>query len=283
MDGTPTHRRLLAFMVLACGYSWTLWALMMASAQGWLPFHFPTNFLGSFGPSLAGLVLAAREGRAKALLRSAVQWRFRGRWYAVALLGPPLLLAAALGLAVLLGQVLPAPANLDKAALLPLLFVVILVLGGPLGEEFGWRGFLLPELLKTRGPLAASLWVAAAWFLWHVPLFWLEGAAQKGSSMVLFGASVMAFSVLFTWIYLGTGRSLLAALLVHTMVNLPSFCLSSVYPDVEGGHADAFLTGLLTLAAAAVVLAKWPGVPREALQPPPNAVDDSTGVAPPSV
>lgn len=261
-------RRCVLFMVVACGYSWTLWALMMASAQGWLPFRFPTNFLGSFGPSLAGLLLAARAGGAKALLRSAAQWRFGGRWYAVALLGPPLLLVAALGLLVFFGQHLPAPAHLDKAFLLPLLFLVILVLGGPLGEELGWRGFLLPELLKSRGPLAASLWVAAAWFLWHVPLFWLEGAAQKGASMALFGVSVAAFSVLFTWVYLATSRSLLAALLLHTMVNLPSFCLSSVYPDVESGHADAFLTGLLALTAAAVVFTRWPGVPLEALTDP---------------
>ena len=256
-----SERPWLIFMVLACGYSWTLWGLMMASAQGWLPFHFPTNFLGSFGPSLAGLVMAVREKGARALLRSVVRWRFPGRWYAVACLGPPLLMAAALGLGVLFGQSLPAPENLDKALFLPLLFLVILVLGGPLGEELGWRGYLLPELLKRQGPLKASLWVAAAWFLWHVPLFWLEGSAQKGGSIVFFAASVAAFSVLFTWVYLATGRSLLAVLLAHTMVNLPSFCLSHVFPgEADSDLSSAVLTVLLLLAAAAVVWAKGPGV-----------------------
>lgn len=261
MSKRLSDRPWLLFMVLACGYSWVLWGLMMASAQGWLPFHFPTNFLGSFGPSLAGLVMAAREGRAKALLKSVVRWRFPAKWYAAAFFGPPLLMAAALGLAILFGQSLPAPANLDKAPLLPLLFLVILVLGGPLGEELGWRGYLLPELLRRQNPLRASLWVAAAWFLWHVPLFWLEGSAQKGGSIAFFAASVAAFSVLFTWVYLATGRSLLAVLLAHTMVNLPSFCLSHVFPgEADSDLSSAVLTVLLLLAAAAVVWAKWPGV-----------------------
>ena len=260
----PKRHPVVLFMLVACGYSWSLWALMMASAQGWLPFHFPTNFLGSFGPSLAGLVLAARAKGARALLRSVVQWRFGWRWYAVACLGPPLLIGAALGGSLLLGQALPPPVNLDKAALLPLLFLVILVLGGPLGEELGWRGYLLPELLAKQGRLRASLWVAAAWFIWHLPLFWLEGAAQKGSSVAVFGVSVAAFSVLFTWIYLGAGRSLLAALLVHTMVNLPSFCLSQVFPgDADNSLTDGLLAALLVLAAAAVVWARWPGVPSD--------------------
>jgi membrane protease YdiL (CAAX protease family) len=250
------------FMVLACGYSWILWGLMMASAQGWLPFHFPTNFLGSFGPSLAWLVMAAKNrGGARALLKSTLQWRFGGRWYAVALLAPPLLFVLVLALGVLFGQVLPAPQNLDKAAWVPLLFVVVLLLGGPLGEELGWRGYLLPELLSKQGRLRASLWVAAAWFVWHLPLFWLEGAAQKGSSMLFFGVCVAAFSVLFTWIYIGSGGSLLAALLAHTMVNLSSFCLSHVFPSAaDSDLTNSLLAGLLVLAAIAVVLARWPWV-----------------------
>mgnify|MGYP001765756476 CR=1 FL=1 len=260
------RRDLFLFAFLACGYSWSLWALMMASAQGWLPFHFPTNFLGSFGPSLAALVLAAREqGGVRALLRSCVRRRFGGRWYAAALLGPPLLVALALGATLMLGQSPGAPANLDKAVWLPVLFPVILVLGGPLGEELGWRGYLLPRLLQRAAPLQASLAVAAFWFLWHVPLFWLEGAAQKGGSIALFAVMVAAFSVLFTWLWLGTGGSLLAALLAHTMINLASVCTEAVFPALSETEVDDFvLAGLLAIAAILVVAFKWPGTSGEA-------------------
>jgi uncharacterized protein len=254
-------RSLLLFMLIACGYSWTLWALMMASAQGWLPFNFPTNFLGSFGPSLAALILSARQkGGVRAVLRSCVQWRFGGRWYAAALLGPPLLIVLALGVMLLSGQSSGSPVNLDKAVWLPVLFIVILILGGPLGEELGWRGYLLPRLLQRTGPLKASFGVAAFWFLWHVPLFWLEGAAQKGSSMALFAAMVAAFSVLFTWLWMGTGGSLLAALLAHTMVNLTSVCVEAVFPDAGVSDVgELVLAGFLVAAAFLVVALKWPG------------------------
>jgi membrane protease YdiL (CAAX protease family) len=160
------------------------------------------------------------------------------------------------------------PANLDKAPLLPLLFLTILVIGGPLGEELGWRGYLLPEMLARGGPFRASLLVALAWFVWHVPLFWLEGAAQKGGSLILFGVSVAASSVLFTWIYVGSGKSLLAALLVHTMFNFPSFCLSGVFPAIaESGLAKALIPGVLVVAALAVVAKQWPYISPEAVRP----------------
>lgn len=263
----PTLKReMLLFMVLACGFSWGLWALMMASAQGWLPFHFPTNFFGSFGPSLAALVLAAREkGGVRALLRSCVRWRIGCRWYAAALLGPPLLVALAFGVTLLFGQSPGALASLDKAVWLPVLFLMILVLGGPLGEELGWRGYLLPRLLERAGPLKASFAVATFWFLWHVPLFWLEGASQQGSSIALFAAMVAAFSVLFTWLWLGTGGSLLAALLAHTMINLASVCTEAVFPALSETDVDDFvLAGLLAIAAILVVAFKWPGTSGEA-------------------
>jgi hypothetical protein len=242
---------------------------MMASAQGWLPFTFPTNFLGSFGPSLAALVLAGREkGGARALLRSCVRWRFGDWWYAVALLGPPLIVALALGVTLLSGQSLGAPANLDKAVWLPVLFLVILILGGPLGEELGWRGYLLPRLLEKTSPLKASLAVAAFWFLWHVPLFWLEGASQEGGAIALFAAMVAAFSVLFTWLWLGTGGSVLAALLAHTMINLTSVCVEGAYPALSETDVDDFaLAGLLAIAAILVLVTKWPGAQRDAGAP----------------
>jgi len=59
---------LTAFFVIACGYSWGLWGLMMASSKGWLSFYFPTNWTGSFGPAVAAIVVVAIS-RGKAGLR----------------------------------------------------------------------------------------------------------------------------------------------------------------------------------------------------------------------
>lgn len=64
----------------------------------------------------------------------------------------------------------PAPSTL-----LPALFLVSLVVGPTIngifgfGEEFGWRGYLLPKLMPLGKPKAYTL-LGVIWGLWHAPL-----------------------------------------------------------------------------------------------------------------
>ena len=74
----------------------------------------------------------------------------------------------------------PLPITEGLAAALPILLVLCLTDG--LGEETGWRGFLLPRQLQHLNRLAASCLLGVIWALWHLPLFWTEGAALAGSS-----------------------------------------------------------------------------------------------------
>jgi membrane protease YdiL (CAAX protease family) len=132
--------------------------------------------------------------------------------------------------------------------------LLILIVGGPLGEEVGWRGCLLPRLQARFGPLLASGGVAVVWLLWHLPLFWLEGAAQQGGSILLFGLSVLAFSLLFTWVYNRTDGSLLMAILLHTGINTASFLVSAVAPALDADLLYQRLTPVLLGAIALAVV-----------------------------
>jgi len=250
---------LLTFMVIACGFSWSLWLLMIASAHHWLPFRFPTSPVGSFGPLLAALVLARPSGLASGtpgFLRSTLSGRPRARWLLLAFFGP----LGLTGVAVLAHRLavgsLPPPQALDRAPLLPLVFLVILVLGGPVGEEFGWRGYVLPFLLARRSAIVASLALACLWVVWHLPLFWLEGAAQQGTSLLGFTVTVAAASVLFTWVYLHTRPGLYAVLLLHTSINVWAFLLPTVLPGVDSSRSFGVATlAVFALAAFTVSLA----------------------------
>jgi len=96
-----------------------------------------------------------------------------------------------------------------------------LLLGGSLGEEIGWRGFLLPELLRRMPPLTASLVLGVVWGLWHLPIDLYAGFGAEGAGAVVMRIIyVMPLSVLFTWFYLRSKRSLLVALLLHTSLNV---------------------------------------------------------------
>lgn len=96
-----------------------------------------------------------------------------------------------------------------------------LLLGGSLGEEIGWRGFLLPELLRRMNPLTASLILGIVWGLWHLPIDLHAGFGVAGPGAILMRVIyVLPLSVLFTWFYLRSNGSLLVALLLHTSLNV---------------------------------------------------------------
>jgi len=96
-----------------------------------------------------------------------------------------------------------------------------LLLGGSLGEEIGWRGFLLPALLRRMGPLAASVVLGVVWGLWHLPIDLAVGFGLHGIGAVVARVFfAVPLSVLFTWFFLRSGGSMLVALLLHTSINV---------------------------------------------------------------
>jgi len=96
-----------------------------------------------------------------------------------------------------------------------------LLLGGSLGEEIGWRGFLLPALLRRMSPLAASVVLGVVWGLWHLPIDFYAGFGLHGiGAVVARVVYAVPMSILFTWFFLRTRGSLLVALLLHASINV---------------------------------------------------------------
>ena len=209
---------LLVFYGLACAITWPCAALIGVS------YLFP--FLGLFGPALAAVaVLAVTDGAAgvRALFRRFPR-PFGLHWALVAVALPPLLLVAVWALLRLAG--LSIPFRLGPITSLQILLAVLVV-----GEEIGWRGYLLPRLLARRTPLASGVIVGVAWAFWHLPNFLLPDFPHHGLPFAAFALIVTASSILFTWLFLRTSGSLLAALLFHASMNL--FWLTGVDPARE--------------------------------------------------
>jgi len=113
----------------------------------------------------------------------------------------------------------------------------ILILGGPLGEEPGWRGFLLPELRKSTGPFLASMIVGFAWFVWHLPLFWVPGAAQQEIPMAQFALALLAYSFILTWLFESSTRSTFVAIVFHTSANVTFWLAAASIKDQAQNRA----------------------------------------------
>ena len=128
-----------------------------------------------------------------------------------------------------------------------------LLLGGSLGEEIGWRGFLLPALLRRMGPLAASVVLGVVWGLWHLPIDLAVGFGLHGIGAVVARVFfAVPLSVLFTWFFLRSGGSMLVALLLHTSINvMGDLGLSSF-------EASGVLFFLVETAVALVVVVASP-------------------------
>lgn len=118
--------------------------------------------------------------------------------------------------------------QLPHAATLPAFFLFVATAGvllscvSALGEELGWRGFLVPELAKVLPFPKVAVLSGIIWALWHYPIILFSiyhGTGPLWYSVVCFTVMVVAMSFLFAWMRLKTG-SLWTGMLLHASHNL---------------------------------------------------------------
>lgn len=85
-------------------------------------------------------------------------------------------------------------------------------------EEAGWRYILLPELEKKYSFTVSVIVVSVIWWLWHLPLFYIQGTGQYGQDYFAFGISVLGMSFALAGIRKSTG-SIWLCVLFHSIVN----------------------------------------------------------------
>jgi uncharacterized protein len=249
---------LLTFVILTFAWTWGLWgaASLLGAAGGRLT----TVFLlaSAFGPSLSGLaVVLMFDGPAglHTWLKRCLAGRLGWGWYALAALGPPATMVLALVIHAAMGGVVPA---FPMAGVMATALIVLQItfLGGPLGEEFGWRGYALPVLAQRLGWRWASIVLGAIWGLWHLPLFWMPGMAQATLPIGLFMAGTVGLSVVFARLAVNTRFSVLPAILLHAAINAGSWAIP-VTP--QGGDLRPYAIVTALLMAVAVVCLALPG------------------------
>lgn len=227
------------------------------------------QMVAGFGPSIAGVAVVAvssgREGLRQWFARC-LRWKVGWRWFVAAFLTPPLLMMFALVVHVALGGELPAFPAAQHVPMAIANFGLVFLVGGPLGEEFGWRGYLTPALTARFDWRVASLLVGVVWGLWHLPLFLVGGSVQSEMPVFFFLLNILAGSVLFGWFFEHHQGSIVPTLVLHMSLNAWAGILSIV-PTATMKRPYFLATGILVALAVALLLIpdSWKKTHRAAL------------------
>ena len=259
------------FFILTYAFSWTLWIIAALTGQHYTEFPAIVLFtLGGFGPSVVGIWLAYRwpdrgapRSEARDLWRRLIDARrISVRWYAAILALFPLTFGLAYGINALAGGAEPAMEGLNQIRAQPLMLVATLVIGlvgGPLSEELGWRGYALDRMQARWSVWKANLLLSIIWWAWHLPLFFIKGTTQYRIGMGtvefwLFLANIVPLTFQMAAAYNANRRSVLSAVLLHLLFN---FTMGLFFPVPVSFNA---ILVLLT-AVAAIVLLRWAAKP----------------------
>jgi uncharacterized protein len=153
--------------------------------------------------------------------------------------------------------------QIPPIAVLPVFFLIMATVGvlgsciSAVGEELGWRGFLVPQLATVTSFPNVALISGIIWASWHLPLIIggdYHGAGPAWYSVTCFVVMVVSISFVFAWMRLKSG-SVWTGMLLHASHN----CFIQAFSDPQTRHAR--LTDLWTtefgagLALAGFVLA----------------------------
>lgn len=245
------------FPAIYLGWAYLWWLPLFWSDESvWSPPNLLFFLAGGASPLLAALLLAWRDG---GRARLADLWhrlvdvrRIPLRWWLFIFLFWLLFDLLLGGIAVWLG-VTRHPFAFDPGLFTAwgeLAFLLLLSFIFPAVEEVGLRGYFLDALQQRFSTGVAATLNGITWALWHTPFVWFPGYYANTTfnpSLTWWLPMIVCTTLLITQVYRQTGRSILAALCFHAMMNFTGEVLgisSEMYPFVLSGYVLAAI-GLL--------------------------------------
>ena len=225
------RNKIYVFLILTLLWSWTNWfiglnclsdGINQESIGKFLVFF----FVGVYGPTISGIITTLLFDGLKGvfeLIKKLFIWKAPLKYYVYIILLP--LLFVIIGIA-LYSQFIGKIGSFDIMAFLSIPTILLAGLyAGPLGEELGWRGFLLPKLQKSYSNLNSAIIIGFIWFIWHIPLWWAPfGTLVSGEPISLISVftyfiMLICLSIIITWLVINSKGSVLIAILFHLSIN----------------------------------------------------------------
>ena len=191
-------------------------------------------------------------------------------WLLVAISIPPLITVFGVLYALLLGFPVESPTNLlqkltgsvapiDPVMLLALIVFSSMLSGATLnaifafGEEIGWRGLMLDELLHKVNWVVAGILIGLVWSFWHAPLIFLLGynyPTDREIGFVIFTVLCILWSHILIILKMRSGSIIHPSVMHGTLNAFPGIMFASV----PVSRILGIPVGLLSIAASATVL-----------------------------
>lgn len=246
----PEKSRPLRFFTLVFALSAPFWLTGAVTGSSLLP-GLPVSSVMVICPVVSALILVYGESKTmgmKALLKRSFDFRRIKEkvWYFPVIFLMPGIAVLAYDLMAMLQITLPIP----YFQVLPTLVSSIVFFVAALAEELGWSGYAIDPMQDRRGTFQASVLLGLAWATWHIIPF---VQADRSAIWITWQClTLVASRVLIVWLYNNTGKSIFAAALFHSTINISW----QLFPN-QGSHYDPRITGLITTAVAVIVTVIW--------------------------
>ncbi len=246
-----TRRSPLLFFILVFALSIPLWLAGKSTGLELLPGVPLSSVVVTFCPAIAAAILVFRTekatGVAELLKRALDLKRIRAKiWYIPIVLLMPVVMALEYWLLRRMGSPIPAPR-------FPLWMPLAMFAGffiAALGEELGWMGYAIDPMQKRSSALQAAVLLGMAWAAWHI-----VPVVQVGRSPLWIAWQCLfwvATRVVFVWLYNNAGKSVFAAAVFHSTLNVSTF----LFP-INGSFYDPRITGLIVAGLTLIITIVW--------------------------
>ena len=209
----------ILFIVSVFTVTWGL-AFLWPLGQPDSLWAFLKNFLpGVWAPTAIALLIMLFTGGVRGV-RMEVAARFRYKpgslpWLLVAVAVP----AAAMSIAVFMARATGHAAPFTPSAAVPTM-IGLQVITGAVGEELGWRGFLLPRLGQRFGTAAAAWTMGVLWAAWHIPAWFNPNLPHPTMPFVTTMVCTACLGVFLAFVFNRCGESVMATMLAHLSFNI---------------------------------------------------------------
>jgi len=232
--------RLSKFLIYTFLISWIMWgALSLITIYTEIGYGHPVYMMlfiaGGLGPTI-GAFLSMYHRKDKFEYESFIKQIMRAKvnvfWYLFILIVPVALFSISFVINACTVKTETQFFNYPLYYLIPA--AVSNILFGGL-EEIGWRGVLLPVLMKKFPLIIATLFTSLIWSIWHMPLWFIAGSPQQNLDPFIFIILGLCFSLILTVIYSKT-KSIFLCVITHSLFNsywgLINMPFSYVLPDL---------------------------------------------------